>query len=63
VDLHEIALLVLSGDSPNARARLLRRHPAAGIDSIARDELEKGGYLNRVAKLRSLKPDTFCGRH
>jgi len=47
---------VLSGDSPNARARLLRRHPAAGIDSIARDELEKGGYLNRVAKLRSLSP-------
>jgi glycosyltransferase involved in cell wall biosynthesis len=55
-----IALLVLSGDSPNARARLLRRYPAAEIEGIARDELEKGSYLDRVAKLRSLKTDTFA---
>jgi glycosyltransferase involved in cell wall biosynthesis len=54
------ALLVLSGDSPNARERLLRRYPAAEIDSIARDELEKGSYRNRVARLRSLKPVTFA---
>ena len=54
-----IVLLVLSGDSRQARARLLRRHPAAEIESIARDDLEKGSYLNRVAKLRALKPDTF----
>jgi glycosyltransferase involved in cell wall biosynthesis len=55
-----IVLLVLSGDSPNARARLLRRYPAAEIESIARDKLEKGSYLSRVAKLRSLKPDMFA---
>ena len=55
-----IALLVLSGDLHQARERLLRRYPAAEIESIARDELEKAGYLNRVAKLRSLKPDTFA---
>ena len=55
-----IVLLVLSGDSLQARARLLRRQPAAEIEIIARDELEKGSYLNRVAKLRSLKPDTFA---
>jgi len=51
---------VLSGDSPNARERLLRRYPAAEIESIARDELEKGSYLGRVAKLRSLKPEMFA---
>jgi hypothetical protein len=39
---------------------LLRRYPAAEIESIARDELEKGSYLDRVAKLRALKPDTFA---
>ena len=55
-----IALLVLSGDSPNARERLLRRYPAAEIENISRDELEKGGYLSRVAKLRSLKADAFA---
>lgn len=55
-----IALLVLSGDSLQARARLLRRYPAAEIESISRDDLEKGSYLNRVARLRSLNPDTFA---
>jgi len=55
-----IALLVLSGDSLQARARLLRRQPGAEIESITRDELEKGSYLNRVAKLRSHNPDTFA---
>jgi glycosyltransferase involved in cell wall biosynthesis len=55
-----IVLLVLSGDSRQARARLLRRLPAAEIQSIARDELEQGSYLNRAAKLRSLKPEMFA---
>jgi len=55
-----LVLLVLSGDSRQARARLLRRQPAAEIENISRDELEKGGYLRRVAKLRSLNPDTFA---
>src|SRR5438128_382624 len=55
-----IALLVLSGDLPNARERLLRRYPAAEIANISRDELEKGSYLSRVAKLRSLKADMFA---
>src|SRR5712692_11364725 len=55
-----IALLVLSGDSPNARERLLRRYPAFEVESLARDELQKSSYLSRVAKLRSLKPDTFA---
>ena len=55
-----IVLLVLSSDSRQARARLLRRQPAAEIESLARDELEKGSYLSCVAKLRSLKPDMFA---
>jgi glycosyltransferase involved in cell wall biosynthesis len=55
-----IVLLVLSGDSLQARARLLRRQPAAEIEIIARDELEKDSYASRVARLRSLKPDTFA---
>jgi glycosyltransferase involved in cell wall biosynthesis len=55
-----IALLVLSGESPNARVRLLRRYPAAEIENISRDEVEKDGYLSRVAKLRSLKADVLA---
>ena len=55
-----IALLVLSGDSRQARERLLRRYPAAEIENISRDELEKGGYTSRVAKLRSLKADVLA---
>jgi glycosyltransferase involved in cell wall biosynthesis len=55
-----IVLLVLSGNPDHARERLQRRYPPAKIESLSRDKLEKGGYLKRVAKLRSLKPDTFA---
>ena len=53
-------LLVLSGDPERARERVHELYPGAEVDSLARDELEKGSYLSRVAKLRSLKPDTFA---
>src|SRR5713226_1744471 len=55
-----IALLVLSGDSPNARERLRHRYPAAEIESISRDLLEKGSYRNRLKTLRSMKPDVLA---
>lgn len=55
-----IVLVVLSGDPRQARERLQRRHPTAEIENLSRDELEKGGYRERVAALKAMKPEVFA---
>ena len=56
----KIVLLVLSGDSDQARDWLQRTYPHASIEGISRDELEKGSSIERIRALRSRRADLFA---
>jgi glycosyltransferase involved in cell wall biosynthesis len=53
-------LLVLSGDPTRANEHLRERYPRAEVASLARDEIEKLNYPERLKALRALRPDVFA---
>lgn len=55
----KVVLLTLSGDGSRARATLLKRYPASEVVEISRGEFEKGAMVERLRKLRALRPDVF----
>lgn len=56
----KIALLVLSGDPARACEKLRQRYPAAEIEVVPRDELERLGAAARLQTVRALHPDLFA---
>ena len=56
----KIVLLVLSGDAVQAREWLEQKYPGAGIEDLARGQLESSGPLGRIRALHSLRPDIFA---
>ena len=55
-----IVLLVLSGDSDQAREWLQESYPGASIERISRGELEGQTSLRRLSVLRSFRPDILA---
>src|SRR6185295_19715145 len=54
-----LVLLVLSGDSLQARTKLATTYPQAEVQIISRSDIEGTGLATRLRKLRTLHPDIF----
>jgi glycosyltransferase involved in cell wall biosynthesis len=56
----KVVLLTLSGDESRARVTLLKHYPASEVVEISRGEFERGAMVERLRKLRALRPDVFA---
>jgi glycosyltransferase involved in cell wall biosynthesis len=56
----KIVLLMLSGDTTQARELISEQFPAAEIKTITRHDLEVGSYFRRLSALRKMRPDVFA---
>ncbi|OLE53372.1 MAG: hypothetical protein AUG51_13120 [Acidobacteria bacterium 13_1_20CM_3_53_8] len=56
----KVVLLALGGSLQRASEILRERFPQAEIETLSRDEVERSGFVGRLAHLRSLRPDVFA---
>jgi glycosyltransferase involved in cell wall biosynthesis len=57
---HKVALVLLSGDAAIAEKELETRYPDALIETVSRAEIESGGFISRIASLRSRHADVLA---
>lgn len=55
-----VVLLTLGGSRARAEEILRERFPQAHIETLARDEIERDGFMGRLALLRRLRPEVFA---
>lgn len=55
-----VVLVVLSGDSRRALAKLQNQYPDISPQVILRSDIEEGSFAVRLSRLRALHPDVFA---